>query len=152
MSAVKIKLKPWFRRATYVILSISWLTGLTFFVMNNWITVEGDFGPEKHPMQFKVLLLHGAAAFMMLMIFGSMLTNHLPLSWQTKRLRKIGLMLTSFIIIQTVTAYLLYYLANESLRAITVWIHLSFGLCIPLVLGIHVVLGKRRTQTKLNEN
>lgn len=144
MSTVKVKLSPWFKRVIYVGLSISWLSGTLFFIMNNWVTVEGDFGPEKHPLQFKILMTHGAAAFLMLMVFGSMLSNHIPMSWKTQRLRKIGISLTTFITVQTITAYLLYYLANEQWRGITAWVHLAVGLSLPFLLWLHIFLGKRR--------
>ena len=144
MSTVKVKLSPWFKKLIYIGLSISWVTGLAFFIMNNWITVEGDFGSEKHPMQFNVLMVHGAAAFLMLMVFGSMLSNHIPKSWKTKRLRKIGISLTSFIILQTFSAYLLYYLSDEYWRSVTSWIHLGVGVSLPFLLWFHIVLGKRR--------
>ncbi|MCB1582718.1 MAG: hypothetical protein R3E90_16000 [Marinicella sp.] len=148
MSAVKIKLQPWFRRSIYVVLGISWLTGLTFFIMNNWAAIEGDFGPEKHPLQFKVLVVHGAAAFLMLMIFGSMLSNHLPMAWKTNRLRKIGITLTSFVIIQILSAFLLYYLSSDSVRAVVVWVHLLAGMTLPVVLTTHVLVGRQRSRSR----
>ncbi len=147
MSAVKVKLSPWFKKLVYAGLLVSWLSGLMFFVMNNWVTVEGAFGPEKHPMQFNVLMVHGAAAFLMLMLFGSMLSNHIPLSWKTKRLRKVGVSLTSFIVLQTLTAYLLYYLANENARSVTAWVHLISGAVLPLILLGHVLVGSKRRAT-----
>ncbi len=144
MSAVRVKIEPWFRRTLYLGLFISWVSGVLFFVMNNWITVTGDFGPEKHPWQFNVLLVHGAAAFIMLMLFGSILSNHIPMTWKTKRLRKIGITISSFIVIQAVTAYLLYYLANEDIRVIVSYLHLAMGGSLPLLLWAHIKLGRKR--------
>ncbi len=144
MSAVKVKLSPWFKRLIYMTLTVSWVTGLTFFIMNNWVAIEGDFGPEKHPLQFNVLMLHGAAAFIMLMVFGSMLSNHIPLSWKTRRSRVIGISLTAFVVLQIATAYLLYYMADETWRTISSWVHLIIGLSLPLILVIHIVMGRRK--------
>ena len=45
--------------------------------------------------------------------------------------------------ILTVTGYGLYYAGGESLRAWTSWIHLAVGLGLPLLLILHIWLGKR---------
>jgi MFS family permease len=143
MSAVRVVIQPWFKKVMYWGLTLSWISGLCFFVMNQWITVEGEFGPEKHPWQFTVLQIHGAAAFLMLMVFGSMVANHIPMSWKTRRLRRIGIALLVFIGVQTVTAYLLYYLAAEEFRVVVSYLHLSVGFCLPMLLLVHLVLGKK---------
>lgn len=36
--------KKWF----YLILCCSWVTGITFFIFNNFIIIQGEFGEEKH--------------------------------------------------------------------------------------------------------
>ncbi len=48
--------------------------------------------------------------------------------------------------ILTVTGYGLYYAGGESLRAWTSWIHLAVGLALPLLLILHIWLGKRTSQ------
>jgi hypothetical protein len=45
--------------------------------------------------------------------------------------------------ILTITGYGLYYAGGESLRAWTSWIHLAVGLGMPLLLILHIWLGKR---------
>ncbi len=139
-----MKFKPWFKKILYTTLVISWCTGLSYYIANNWFMIDGEFGPEKQPWQYNVLMLHGAAAFIMLMAFGSILTHHVPNVWRTKRLRKIGITLTSFIVIQSLSAYLLYYLANEFIRDITSYLHLIIGLSLPLALILHIIIGKKK--------
>src|SRR6516165_12761889 len=46
--------------------------------------------------------------------------------------------------ILSVTGYGLYYAGGESLRAWTSWIHLAVGLALPLLLILHIWLGKRK--------
>ena len=139
-----MKMSPWFKKALYVALASSWISGITFFIMNKWLRVEGDFGLEKHPWQFNVLSIHGFVAFMMLMIFGAILVNHTPMSWKTKRLRTIGLFLSSLIVLQILSAYLLYYVSNESFRLVCMYLHLSIGASLPMILLIHIRKGKNK--------
>ncbi len=139
-----------YRTILFTVLAISWISGIVFYIFNNWVTIEGDFGPEKHPWQFPTLMIHAAMAFILMIMVGGILMNHIPTSWRTKRLRKIGLTLVTLFTIQVVTAYLLYYLANEEIRLIVSYIHLINGACFPIVLIIHIVLGvkSRRNKTK----
>lgn len=144
MSAVLMRIKPRFKKCLYAFLTCSWFTGVVFFVLNTWVRVAGDFGPEKHPAQFKVLVIHGVSAFVMLMLLGAVFFNHVPLGWRSKRLRYIGLSLLSFASIQIVTALFLYYLANETVREWAMYVHLLTGLFLPLLLLIHVRMAKQQ--------
>jgi hypothetical protein len=43
----------------------------------------------------------------------------------------------------TITGYGLYYAGGERLRAWTSWIHLAVGLALPILLLIHIFVGRR---------
>jgi len=116
--------------------------------MLNGVTIEGDFGPEKHPLQFPTLQLHGASAFLMMMSFGAMLAAHLPASWKTKRSRNIGITLASVVGLQMIGGYCLYYLSGEDIRQWISWFHLSLGVSLPLILSSHVVVGRRSRRAR----
>jgi hypothetical protein len=47
----------------------------------------------------------------------------------------------------TITGYGLYYAGGEGLRAWTSWIHLAIGMVLPILLLIHILLGKRTRPT-----
>lgn len=130
-----------YRRTLFFALAVSLVTGTTFFIMNNWFVVEGDFGPEKHPWQYPMLKIHGASAFMMMIFFGSLLVTHIPAGWRTKRLRVLGLSLLSVIGFQIITAWLLYYLSNEVVRGWITYGHLAAGWLIPCLLSFHIWKG-----------
>ena len=91
MSKLKVKFPKRYKWLFSSLLMASWISGLTFFILNKWITIEGDFGPEKHPWQFPTLQIHGAAAFLMMISFGYILGAHVPPSWKPKRMRKFGI-------------------------------------------------------------
>ncbi len=147
MSAVRLMIQPWFKKFFYTLLACSWVTGLVFFVLNTWVRVAGDFGPEKHPVQFIVLVIHGFSAFVMLMLLGALFSNHVPIAWRSRRLRKVGVALVSFAGTQILTAFLLYYVANEAIREWAMYIHLFTGLLLPFMLYLHIFLGKQRKRT-----
>ncbi len=47
---------PWrFRAWLFAFIMLSWVTGVTFFIMNRWLEIEEEFGPKKHPARRKAL-------------------------------------------------------------------------------------------------
>ncbi|MEH6357562.1 MAG: hypothetical protein V7745_01130 [Pseudomonadales bacterium] len=143
MAIVSVKIPKAYRRSLFITLTVSWCTGIAFFIFSRYITIDGDFGPEKHPWQFPVLMMHGVAAFLMMMACGSLLTNHVPSGWRQNKLRLMGLTLVAFLVLQVVSAYLLYYLSSDEIRAVTSNIHAASGFLFPLLLIAHIVHGKR---------
>ena len=108
--------------------------------------VEGDFGPEKHPWQFPVLMLHGASAFMVMFFFGFVMASHVPVAWKLKKIRALGILLVSAVSFQIISAYLLYYLANETVRDVIANLHAAVGFSLPIILTIHIVHAIRSRQ------
>lgn len=140
---ISLRVPKSIKRLLIISLTASFVSGCLFFVLNTWITIEGDFGPEKHPWQFSTLKIHAAAAFAMMLLYGAFWGSHVPLAWRTKKSRNSGIGITVFIAIQIVSAYLLYYLANEFARSLTGWIHISVGLSLPIILALHIRAAKR---------
>ena len=87
--------------------------------------------------------IHGAAAMAILVLVGMLLAGHVRFAWRARRNRGNGSLFLGTFGILTVTGYGLYYAGGESLRAWTSWIHLAVGLGLPLLLILHIWLGKR---------
>lgn len=128
----------------FTVLATSWVSGVTFFILNTFITVEGDFGPQKHPWQFPAISIHGFAAFSMMILFGAMLASHVPLTWKIKKLRLWGLTFVSAVSLQIITGYTLYYIAGENSRIFIGYIHLVIGISLPLLLTLHILSAVKR--------
>ncbi|MBL4839058.1 MAG: hypothetical protein JKY34_15930 [Kordiimonadaceae bacterium] len=137
------KIPTLYRRVLYVTLSASWVTGIVFFILRDFIIIEGDFGPEKHPWQYPALMVHGLAAFFMIIGFGGLLFAHIPYSWRSKRQRLWGLTLISAVAFQIITAYLLYYMNSELSREVVGYFHLGIGGLLPFLLITHIISGIR---------
>ncbi|MEM1205863.1 MAG: hypothetical protein AAGN66_21715 [Acidobacteriota bacterium] len=127
---------------------LSWLSGVAFFALDRWVTVEGDFGPEKHPWQFDVLKAHGAAAFLMMIVFGWLLSSHVGAGWRVRRMRPVGAALVGMVAFQIVSAYFLYYLGSDVLRRWTSNIHAAVGFLVPAMLVAHLVQGRVRRKAQ----
>lgn len=143
MKLISLRIPVIYRRFFYSFLALSLCSGVMFFIFNQWVEVEGEYGPQKHPLQAVLIRVHGAAAFFMLMSFGALLAAHIPYGWKSKRSRKSGIFMSTLVFLQILLGYLLYYLANESIRQYTSYVHIFFGFVMPLALYLHLRQRKR---------
>ena len=91
--------------------------------------------------------LHGAAAMAILVLIGMLLSAHVRFAWRARRNPGDGSLFLGTFGILTITGYGLYYAGGETLRAWTSWIHLAVGLALPVLLLLHIWLGKRTRPT-----
>ncbi|MFT5622506.1 MAG: hypothetical protein ACI9FZ_000427 [Bacteroidia bacterium] len=143
MPHVKVKIPIRYRLWVFTFVTLSWCTGIAFYILSRWITIEGDFGPESHPIQYPLLKAHGASAFIMIITFGYLLASHIPAGWKSAKHRISGLSIVIAQVILIFTAYLLYYMSDEDLRGIVCIVHLGTGIAFPFLIAAHVVSGIR---------
>ena len=141
---ITLKVPNTAKRLLQTFLTVSFISGCLFFILNTWVMVDGEFGPEKHPAQFMSLKIHGISAFGLMVLYGAFLGAHAFLGWRTKKSRNTGIGLTTVIGLQIITAYLLYYVASDLYREIAMWLHLGVGLSIPLWLTLHIRAAQKR--------
>lgn len=140
---IRSKFPNLYRKSLYTLFFVGWLSGTCFYVLSRWVTIEGDFGPERHPLQFPMLKVHGGVFFLLLFYFGFIAASHIPVTWRMKKLRWQGIALVVALLLQIITAYLLYYLSDEDWRAVIANVHAFAGFALPLVLVFHVVSAVR---------
>ncbi len=131
------------KRLLQIFLTVSFISGGLFFILNTWVMVEGEYGPEKHPAQFTSLQIHAISAFSIMVLYGAFWGAHLFLGWRTQRSRNTGIGLTTVIGLQVITAYLLYYVASDLYREIAMWLHIGIGLSLPVWLILHIRAAKK---------
>jgi hypothetical protein len=135
-----IRLKRFHRYFLYAVLALLFLSGAAWSYWNYFVPSPGDFETSSKAWAMKI---HGAAAMAILVLIGTVLTAHVRFSWRAGRNRTNGSVFLSAFGVLTITGYGLYYAGGERLRAWTSWIHLAVGLVLPILLLIHILLGKR---------
>jgi len=143
MHLIKLRMHLSLRRSLYCALAVSLCTGVAFYILSRWVEVEGEFGPQKHPWQFPLLKIHGAAAFLMLMGIGAMFAQHVPAAWRTRRSRPLGIVIIVALSFMAISAWCLYYIANDQWRPILGTVHAVVGVSLPILLTFHIVGGRR---------
>lgn len=146
MKPITNKIPVLYKRILYLCFTTSWLTGLTFFILDTWMMVEGEFGPEKHFLQTPALEVHAISAFLMIFFFGGLVFGHYP---RTKRLdhsKGSGNTLMYATACSIVSAYLLYYVGDELVREYVAYLHLCIGFSLPIVLIVHIQSHKKHNK------
>ena len=135
-----IRLKRLQRYFLYAVLALLFLSGVTWAYWNYLGVSAGDFEISAKAWAMKI---HGAAAMAILVLIGMLLSAHVRFAWRARRNRANGSVFLSAFAVLTITGYGLYYAGGERLRAWTSWIHLVVGLALPVLLLIHIFLGRR---------
>lgn len=139
-----IRLSPAHKRLAYAVFALVWTSGALWLAFHYFLGVDGDFGPEPHPLEKWWLRLHGLAVMLALVAVGSLATNHMRLAWSRGKNRTTGLpmlLLTGWL---AATGYALYYFSSDANAAWLPLLHWIAGLAAPLALVAHIVSGRRR--------
>lgn len=139
------QLPRWHERAIYIGFATLVVTGLAWLVLDQWVRVAGEFGPEHHPAERLALIVHGIAAYIFLLVLGALLPVHVKLGWSIGRNRSSGIVLGATMLVLAVTAIALYYVGGESLRTWSSTVHWVVGLAAIAVLAIHAIRGRGGT-------
>jgi len=90
-----------------------------------------------------LLMVHGGAAMVTLLLLGALIPVHLLRAWRSRRNRVSGLIMATLNAALIVTAFGLYYLGSETLRPWMSLTHIAAGFSLSLLFPIHIFLGRR---------
>jgi hypothetical protein len=139
-----VRLKRLQRYFLYTVLAVVFLSGVAWAY---WNYLVGSAGDSEMSAKVWAMKLHGGAAMAVLVLIGMLLNEHVRLAWRAGRNRANGSVFLSAFGVLTITGYGLYYAGGERLRAWTSWIHLAIGLALPILLLIHILLGRKTRPT-----
>jgi len=104
---------------------------------------DGDGGEAWQAVAANLLMIHGGAAMVTLVLLGALYPLHMRLGWRANRNRVSGCLMVTINGLLILTAFGLYYSGADVLRAWTGYVHIAVGLALPILVGIHVLLGRR---------
>jgi len=131
------------RIALYLVAGALWTTGLAHWWLSGAAAAAGDLSAAASTWRPRLLALHGLAALLFLVVFGSLLPNHLLRTWRAGANRASGVAAVVVASLLAVSGWVLYYGSDEGVRAAAVAAHDVVGLLLPLGLAVHVALGRR---------
>ena len=144
MSRRPTNLPRWQEVAVYLSFGLLLITGIAWLVLDQWVRVSGEFGPEHHPVEHRVLIAHAVGAYAFLVILGAMIPVHIPLGWHQRRNLASGIAVVTVCALLGLTALGLYYIGEDALRGWTSLVHWTVGLAALPALLLHVLRGRAR--------
>lgn len=136
-------MKPKARAVFYISFTALFLSGLIFYLLDRFFTVQGPFGPVASPARLWSLQIHSVISLWFLFLFGYIYASHIGPNLRFQRRRRSGLFFLIPMAILAVTVPGLFYLVNENAKQAVALVHtyVGLGLIIPFV--IHGVLRKK---------
>jgi hypothetical protein len=90
-----------------------------------------------------LLMVHGGGAMATLMLLGALVPLHMYRGWRAKRNRVIGGVMVLVNALLIATSFGLYYVGSDAIRPWLSDIHIGAGFCLPLLLALHILFGRR---------
>lgn len=135
------RLEPPFRFAIYSAFAVLFASGAAWLIANPLKeTSNGEIWQEAAAY---LLMVHGGAAMLTLMLLGALFPLHIGRAWRAEKNRATGIVMLAFNAVLIATAFGLYYSASEILRPWARGVHIAFGLAMPLLFLAHVKTGRK---------
>ena len=138
---VPLRLDPRFRRTLYAVFASLFLTGMAWWVADWRKNVTGDDFWQTTAAW--LLMLHGGGSMVILLLLGALLPLHAQRGWRGRKNRLSGAVMLTLNGALVATAFGLYYIGSEKIRSWISDIHVVVGLSLPVLLFVHIALGKR---------
>jgi hypothetical protein len=136
-----LRLEPRLRGTLYAVASALLVTGTAWLVVDRLKPIYLTQAWQKTAAY--LLMLHGGAAMLMLLLLGAIIPMHVTVAWRRGTNRITGSMMLVSNAVLIVTAFALYYTGSETWRHQASILHLGFGLGLPALWALHVWRGKR---------
>ena len=133
------RLPRWQEWSIYLGFGLLFASGAAWLLLDWFVRVTGEFGPEHHPAQHWSIIIHGIAAYIFLAIIGSLIPLHIKLGWILGQHRWSGSVLAGTLLVLSLSALGLYYFGDDLWRSWASIMHWSLGLFALLAILLHVL-------------
>ena len=135
-----LRLDTRFLGALYSVFSVLFVTGVAWLAADRSKDISrSDAWSASLPI---LLMLHGGAAMLALILLGALLPLHVLAAWKQSINRVTGTAMLIWNALLIFTAFGLYYIASDTVREWTSDLHIALGLAFPGLLFVHVATGR----------
>jgi hypothetical protein len=132
------------RWALYAAFTVLFVTGVIWLAAQAW--KDSPAGDLWEAVSANMLMIHGGAAMLTLVLLGALIPIHVQRAWRGRRNRLTGSIMATVNGFFVVTAFGLYYAGSDTLRAWISDLHIAIGLALPAVLIVHIRIGRCRSR------
>ncbi len=135
-----LQLDDRFRWGIYAAFCVLFITGVGWLVADS--LKDSPHGELWQALSADLLMIHGGATMVMLLLLGALIPVHIRRAWRSRRNRLTGTIMATANTLLIVTAFGLYYAGSDTLRTWASDLHIAVGLIFPVLLVVHVITGR----------
>jgi O-antigen/teichoic acid export membrane protein len=147
-----LKMPGWIKAWVYASTATCFASGAVWLALHYFTRHQGPFGPEPHPLEHPVLVVHACIAALLIWCIGLIFVIHIKRGWQKKLNRTTGSVIAVMAFILLLTGLGLYYLGDENLRANAALAHWVVGLAAGVALPAHIYWGRYLTARRSKQD
>lgn len=122
------------------------LTSIIYFIAKYFLTIEGEWGAETHPLTIWFQKIHILTVPFLIFAVGMIFSNHI---WKRicngfSKSRTSGIFLLVLLILMTLSGYLIQIIDNQLLRQYSAYLHIGVSVAWSLVFSYHHLSSNRR--------
>jgi len=140
---INLRMERWHRRCIYASCLLLAASGILWLLARYGLRRPGEFGETISPLEPWSMKIHGAAAMLAFFFVGSLLNSHIRRALKAGRNLVSGWAMIVVLALLAGSGYALYYIASEGNRPLWSLFHWAVGLALPLLLVLHIVLGRK---------
>lgn len=115
------------RTSTLLVCALLAVSGCIWMVLHYFFQVDTAFGRGPNPWEPFTIRIHGVIAVATVFMLGWITSRHIIETWQVKWNHISGIVLSLVCLLQILTGYALYYLADAQLQSAVAVIHQVIG-------------------------
>ncbi len=120
--------------------SVTYLTGVTLFVLDHWIRIRTTIGEQHHPLEHWMRVAHASVTYGVMLSLGYLFKGHILPGLRAQKKRKLGsgiaTLVTFFFL--PITALFVMYGGESETSHLLAKAHAIVGLGTPVFLLFHV--------------
>ena len=97
-----------------------------------------------------ILIVHGAAAYLFVLLFGAVIPTHIRAAWKAKRNLVSGSLMIAVMLLLLISGLFLYY--ADEMRDAALWVHWVIGGGLVVLFPFHFIAGRRANYLALKHH
>ncbi|MBC3878313.1 DUF4405 domain-containing protein [Undibacterium sp. FT79W] len=139
-------MEAWHKYMLYGLVATLFISGVTWLLARYFLRTMGEFGENINPLEHWSMQAHGGLIIPLSFLVGGLLFQHIRRAHRAQRNRNTGWSMILILLWLALTGYALYYFSSEDLRPYWSTAHWTIGLTLPLMLGFHIISGRKLSQ------
>ncbi|MEH0860803.1 hypothetical protein [Halobacteriovorax sp. DPLXC-1] len=134
------------RNTIFTINYLVLITSIIYFIAKYFLAIEGEWGPETHPLTIIFQKVHVLTVPFLIFAVGMIFSNHV---WKRiesgyKKSRTSGIFLLVLLVLMSLTGYLIQVVDGQVFREYSAYLHIAVSVIWSVVFSYHHISSNRK--------